>query len=197
MWDARYDRPEYVYGKEPNTFLVSVINRIPPGRVLCLAEGEGRNAVYLAHQGRRVLAVDSSPVGLNKAQLLAEENGVSIETLVSDLDRLDIVPGLWDAIISIFCHVPSALRRELHRKIVVGLRPGGLLVLEAYTPAQLKLKTGGPPNEDMLMTLADLRQELRGLMFEHAVELERDVIEGSLHTGRGAVVQVVARKPQS
>ena len=83
----------------------------------------------------------------------------------------------------------------MHHRVVAGLRPGGVLVLEAYTPTQLKLKTGGPPTADMLMTLDTLRQELDGLHFTHAMELERDIIEGKYHTGRGAVVQVVAVKP--
>ena len=195
MWDDRYTTEEYVYGTKPNDFLVSVIDRIPRGHVLCLAEGEGRNAVFLAKQGCAVLAVDSSPVGLAKAVKLAQANKVRIETLVADLANLTIEPERWDAVISIFCHVPSGVRRELHRKVAGGLRSGGVLVLEAYTPAQLKLGTGGPPSEDMMMTLSSLRHEFDGLVFKHAVELERDVIEGKLHTGRGAVVQLVAVKP--
>ena len=126
---------------------------------------------------------------------LAQANKVRIETLVADLANLTIEPERWDAVISIFCHVPSGVRRELHRKVAGGLRSGGVLVLEAYTPAQLKLGTGGPPSEDMMMTLSSLRHEFDGLVFKHAVELERDVIEGKLHTGRGAVVQLVAVKP--
>ena len=195
MWDDRYSTEVYVYGTKPNHFLVSVIDRIPVGRVLCLAEGEGRNAVYLAKQGCTVLAVDSSSVGLAKATKLAQANKVRIETLVADLATMAIEPESWDAVISIFCHVPSAVRRELHRKVARGLRSGGVLVLEAYTPAQLKLGTGGPPSEDMMMTLSSLRHEFDGLVFKHAVELERDVVEGKLHTGRGAVVQLVAVKP--
>lgn len=168
---------------------------MPPGDVLCLAEGEGRNAVFLARRGHRVLAVDASAVGLAKAAQLAEEHGVRIETLTADLADLVIEPGRWDAIVSIFCHVPPPIRRTLHRQAVAGLRPGGLFVLEAYTPAQLEFRTGGPPTVELLMTLADLREELAGLEFLQALEIERDVVEGRLHTGRGAVVQIVARKP--
>ncbi|MDA8098817.1 MAG: class I SAM-dependent methyltransferase [Nitrospiraceae bacterium] len=197
MWDQRYDTEEYVYGIEPNRFLASMADKIPKGRVLCLAEGEGRNAVFLAKQGCRVLAVDSSPVGLKKAEKLAASQGVSIETQVVDLAHFEIEPGAWDGIVSIFAHVPSAIRKALHRKVVAGLRSGGVLVLEAYTPKQLEYKTGGPPNADMMMTLAGLREELAGLEFLHAKELDRDVIEGRLHTGKGAVVQVVAKKTAS
>ncbi|SNB46741.1 cyclopropane-fatty-acyl-phospholipid synthase family protein [Geobacter sp. DSM 9736] len=195
MWDQRYATAEYVYGTEPNAFLVEVRDSIPQGRVLCLAEGEGRNAVYLARRGCSVLAVDSSPVGLAKAERLAVEHGVKIETVCADLAAFDPGEGQWDAVVSIFCHLPQHLRRELHRKVVKGLRSGGVFVLEGYTPAQLKLRTGGPPTEDMMMTLADLKEELAELQFEHGTELEREVVEGTLHTGRGAVVQVLARKP--
>lgn len=194
-WNERYDTEEFVYGREPNAFLAGVSAMMPPGDVLCLAEGEGRNAVFLARRGHRVLAVDSSAVGLAKAAQLAEEHGVRIETLTADLADLVIEPGRWDAIVSIFCHVPPPIRRTLHRQAVAGLRPGGLFVLEAYTPAQLAFRTGGPPTVELLMTLADLREELAGLEFLQALEIERDVVEGRLHTGRGAVVQIVARKP--
>ncbi|ANA39517.1 SAM-dependent methyltransferase [Geobacter anodireducens] len=194
-WNERYDTEEFVYGREPNAFLAGVSAMMPPGDVLCLAEGEGRNAVFLARRGHRVLAVDASAVGLAKAAQLAEEHGVRIETLTADLADLVIEPGRWDAIVSIFCHVPPPIRRTLHRQAVAGLRPGGLFVLEAYTPAQLEFRTGGPPTVELLMTLADLREELAGLEFLQAREIERDVVEGRLHTGRGAVVQIVARKP--
>lgn len=195
MWDERYDTTDFVYGREPNAFLAEVNEQIPPGDVLCLAEGEGRNAVFLAQRGHRVLAVDSSAVGLAKAARLAEESGVRIETETADLAEFAIAPGRWDAIVSIFCHVPPQVRRALHRKVVEGLRSGGLFILEAYTPAQLKLRTGGPSTEEVMMTLAGLREELAGLEFLQAREIEREVVEGRLHTGRGAVVQVVARKP--
>ena len=195
MWDERYATDEYLYGTEANAFLTSVIDRIPPGRVLCLAEGEGRNAVWLAEQGRSVTAVDASPVGLDKARQLAAARGVYIDAVVADLADYPIPADHWDAIVSIFCHIRPDLRLDLHRRSVRGLRPGGVFVLEAYTPAQLLHRTGGPPNEAMLMTLAGLRQELAGLDFVHAVECEREVVEGRLHHGLGAVVQVVAVRP--
>ncbi len=195
MWDERYDTDEYVYGIHPNKFLVSIADQIPVGKTLCLAEGEGRNAVYLASLGHDVVAVDSSAVGLKKAQKLAQQEGVAIETVVTDLEDLEIQPNSWDAIISIFCHFPENLRKKLHEKIKTGLRPGGMYVLEAFTPDQLKYKTGGPPVAELLYGLDDLTEEMEGLEVEHAVELERDVLEGKFHTGRAAVVQVIAYKP--
>ncbi len=195
MWDERYDTSEYVYGTDPNDFLASLIDEMPGGRTLCIAEGEGRNAVFLAEHGHEVVAVDASAVGLEKARRLAAERGVSIETLVADLSRFEIAPESWDAIVSIFAHVPPAIRKPLHRKIVKGLRSGGMLVLEAYTPEQIKLGTGGPPVAEMTMSLDELRAEFEGLELRHAVELQREVVEGKFHTGRGAVVQLVAVKP--
>ncbi len=195
MWDERYAAGEFVYGSEPNDFLVSVADRIPKGRVLSLAEGQGRNAVYLAGLGYEVVGVDSSAIGLEKAQQLARERGVKIETQVADLATLDIGVSCWEGIVSIFCHLPSAIRKELLRKVVAGLRPGGVFIMEAYTPRQLNFKTGGPSSEDLLPSLSDLKQELEGLILQHAVEIERDVVEGLLHTGRAAVVQIVATRP--
>ena len=135
MWDERYSTEEFVYGTTPNAFLVSAIDRLPRGRVLCVAEGEGRNAVYLAQAGCAVLAVDASRVGLEKARRLARERAVHIDTLVADLADFAIQPDSWDAVVSIFCHVPSAGRPHLHRQVIRTLKPGGrLLVLEFSKP---------------------------------------------------------------
>ncbi len=194
-WDERYSIEDYAYGTEPNGFLRRMADRIPAGRTLCLAEGEGRNAVFLAGRGHRVLGVDSSRVGLEKARRLAAERGVEIDTRVADLAGFDIEPESWDNVISIFCHVPPPVREALHRKVVAGLKPGGWLVLEAYTPRQIELGTGGPPVAELTMTLDALRRELEGLEFHHAEELEREVVEGLFHTGHAAVVQLLARKP--
>lgn len=194
MWDERYSAEEYAYGTDPNDFLAEHVNKIPKGKVLCLAEGEGRNAVYLAGQGYTVTAVDASAAGMQKAQRLASANDVSITTVVSDLANFQIEPDSYEGVVSIFCHVPRDLRARLHRDVVAGLKPGGVLLLEAYTPAQLKFGTGGPPTDELTMTLADLREELAGMQFLLAQEIERDVIEGLYHTGRGAVVQIVAQK---
>ncbi|MHB8628382.1 MAG: class I SAM-dependent methyltransferase [Aggregatilineales bacterium] len=178
----------------PNDYLRLNAHRIPKGRVLSLAEGEGRNAVYLATQGYDVTGIDSSAVGLEKAQRLAKERAVTITTVVADLAQFAIEPNGWDGVVSIFCHLPSVLRAEVHQRVVAGLRPGGCLLLEAYTPKQLAFKTGGPQDPDNMPDLESLRRELAGLRFEHAEELEREVNEGEHHFGRGAVVQVLAFK---
>ena len=197
MWNERYGEPGYAYGTEPNDFLAATAARYLPerGEVLSLAEGEGRNAVFLASLGFRVTGVDASATGLAKALELAEQRGVTIQTVVSDLAQFDLGKARWDGIVSIWCHTPSVLRAKLHRAAVVALRPAGVLLLESYTPAQLEYKTGGPPTADMLMTLDGVREELAGLDFLVAEEKVRDVHEGQYHEGPSAVLQVVARKP--
>lgn len=194
MWDERYSAEEYAYGKAPNQFLAERYMAIPKGKVLSLAEGEGRNAVFLAKQGYVVTAVDASRVGLQKAQKLADEQGVSLELIHADLAEFDLGNEQWDGIVSIFCPLPSALRQELHQKVVAALKPGGVYLLEAYTPDQLKHGTGGGKSADTMTTQADLLRELPGLHFQHLLELERDVVEGIYHTGLGAVVQALAQK---
>lgn len=192
MWDERYSAKEYAYGTEPNGFLAANFSSIPKGRVLSLAEGEGRNAVFLAKQGYDVTAVDASRVGLDKARKLAEENGVVIEFIQADLAEYD--PGVekWDGIVSIFCPLPSPIRIQLYRKIEAGLKRNGVFLLEAYTPDQLTHGTGGGNSPDTMQTAESLRRELPGLRFRHLVELEREVIEGIYHTGLGSVVQAIA-----
>ena len=194
MWDERYSVEEYIYGETPNDFLLEMSDRLKKVNVLCLAEGEGRNAVYLARQGFAVTAVDSSGVGLAKAEKLAMESGVSIQTVLADLADYTIEAGAWDSIVSIFCHLQRDLRKRVHKDVVAGLKDGGTFLLEAYTPKQLEFTSGGPRSETYLMELGDLREELDGLEFLHGRELVRDVIEGVKHTGKGSVVQLLARK---
>jgi SAM-dependent methyltransferase len=195
MWDDRYADSEYAYGTAPNDFLVEQADQLPSGPVLCLAEGEGRNAVWLATRGHPVTAMDASAVGLRKARRLAAAHGVEITTHHGDLAHFAIAPGAWSGIVSIFAHVPPALRRAVHHNVFAGLRPGGVLILEAYTPEQLRFGTGGPPIAELTMDLASLQNELAGLQFILAREVERDIHEGRYHHGRGHVVQIVARRP--
>ncbi len=195
-WDQRFAGSGYFYGTEPNGLVAQMADQIPAGPVLCLAEGEGRNAVYLAQRGHAVTAMDQSGVGLAKAARLAAARDVKLTTIMADMADYPIAPGAWSGIVATFAHFPPPLRRVVHAQVVAGLRPDGVFILEAYTPTQLAFGTGGPKDVELLMTLAALRDELTGLDFLHACECERDVIEGTGHTGRGAVVQVLARKPE-
>jgi SAM-dependent methyltransferase len=191
MWDERYAEPDYAYGKEPNDFLRSVADRLPPGPVLCLAEGQGRNACYLAGRGHAVTALDSSAVGLARARALAVERGVEITTLHGDLAVTAIEPEAWSGVVAIFCHLPPALRSRVLRGSVQGLRRGGVFVLESYRPEQLELGTGGPRDASLLASLAELRADLEGLELVHAAEVTRDVREGKYHQGLSATVQIL------
>ncbi len=195
MWDDRYGQPGFAYGTEPNDWLAAQAALIPKGRVLSVADGEGRNGVFLASLGHDVTSVDASPVGLAKASALAAARGVPLTTVVADLAEFEIEPIAWQGIVSIFCHLPAPLRRRVHAQVVRGLAPGGVFILEAYTVAQLKRGTGGPKAAELLPSLDDLRAELEGLELVHAAEREREVHEGAFHDGPSDVVQVVARKP--
>jgi SAM-dependent methyltransferase len=194
MWDERFNTPDYIYGKTPNTFLKTNANRLPYGKILSIAEGEGRNAVFLAGAGYDVTAVDSSEVGLAKARKLAAEHNVTITTECADLSVFDFGQACWDGVVSIFCHLPPAIRAGVHKRIVRCLKPGGVLLLEGYAKNQLAYKTGGPQTAEMLFDLEEIKREFAGLLFEHASEIVRDVREGSGHTGLGAVVQIVGVK---
>lgn len=194
MWDERYNIEEYAYGTSPNEFLENNFSSIPKGKVLSLAEGEGRNAVFLAKQGYAVTAVDASQVGLNKAKKLAEANNVHIDFILADLGNFDLGVSQWEGIVSIFCPLPSSLRKDLYKNAILALKPGGVFLLESYTPDQLKHGTGGGNSANTMQTKNSLSAELAGLTFQHLLELERNVVEGIFHTGVGAVVQAIARK---
>jgi SAM-dependent methyltransferase len=194
MWNERYAGDDYVYGTEPNSFLAEHAQRLA-GPVLSLAEGEGRNAVFLAALGLEVLGVDLSDVGLAKAQKLAAARGVTIRTEVADLGLYEPSANTFGAVISIFAHLPSNIRRRLYPRVERSLKPGGVMLLEAYTAAQLPKTTGGPKDPDMLMSAAGLRKEFPELEVILAQELDRDVKEGGHRLGGvGSVVQFIARK---
>lgn len=193
FWDERFGGPGYTYGVEPNELLVESVGYLPAGgHVVSLGEGEGRNAVFLAARGFRVTAIDGSAVGLAKAKELATERGVDVTFVQGDLTKVDLPDA--DAFVSIFCHLPSAARKEVHRRAWEKLRPGGVFVIVAYRPEQLAHKTGGPKDPDMLVRLADVRADFAGGEELVAADVERDFVEGRLHTGIGAVVHGVFRK---
>lgn len=195
MWNQRFSSDDYGYGREPNDFLREQAGLLPPGaRVLCIGDGEGRNGVFLATLGHRVTSLDYAAEGLRKARRLAEERGVSLETVHADLAEYHAEAGSFDAVVSIFCHLPAEVRRRVHGDLPRVLAPQGLFLLEGYTPAQLAFGTGGPKDPALLYSLEGLREELEGLSLEVAREVERDVVEGKLHTGRAATVQIVARR---
>lgn len=195
FWDQRYASDEFAYGTAPNEFLVQMAPRIRAGgRVLCLAEGEGRNAVWLAQQGLQVTAVDVSEQGLRKARHLAQRAHVAVDCVVADVTRFDLGVERWDAIVSIFLHLPPRPRAALHARCLAALQPGGVYLYESYGSGQLRFGTGGPKEPELLPALDEVLGELHGFRIEHRFAGTRDVREGRLHRGEGDVVQVVAAK---
>lgn len=194
FWDGRYGDGS-AYGDAPNDFIREVLDRLPKGPTLCLAAGEGRNAVYLAEQGLGpVTALDQSEVGLRAARALADSRGLALTTVVADLSEWEF-GGPWSVITAIWAHVPPEIRTRMFREIRRSLAPGGALVLESYTPDQLGRGTGGPPVAERLQTLAMVREALPDLEFVIGRELERSVAEGKYHQGLSSVVQVLAVAP--
>jgi SAM-dependent methyltransferase len=194
FWNHRYAMPGFAYGTEPNPFLKWVAATLQ-GPVLCLGEGEGRNAVYLAGLGREVTALDLSPLALEKAQGLARERGVTIHTVEADLAMYEFSRASWGAVVSIWCHLPGWLRKRVHRAACEALVPGGRFVVTAYTPEQLQFDTGGPKSLALLVEPNELRAEIEDLVsVEHFFTGQHEVHEGEWHRGTSAVVELVARR---
>lgn len=193
-WNERFSREGYAYGEEANEFLKSTATLFPKGRILCIGEGEGRNALFLAMAGYEVTAVDISDVGLQKTQKRAEEKNVSIQTIHADLTTYDFGNKAWQGIVSIYCHLHRADRATLHHQCVKALSKNGVFIMESYSTSQLKYETGGPKNSELLLDLNEVKDELKGLDFLIAREIERDIFEGDFHTGLGSVVQIAAVK---
>lgn len=195
-WNERYQREDYLFGTEPNAWLRAHAHLWQSGqRVLCVADGEGRNSVWLARQGLQVDAFDISPVAAEKAQRLAHEARVSVRFDVSGCDQWDWPENTYDGVAAIFVQFADpAMRARLFAHITHALKPGGLLVLQGYTPRQLEYKTGGPPELSHLYTQALLREELAHMDILELREYEDDIAEGSGHCGRSALAGMVARK---
>ena len=194
-WDEKYAGTRYAYGTAPNDFLREQVGELAPGPVLVLADGEGRNGVFLAERGFAVTSVDRSPVGVAKAHALAAARGVTVNAIVADLAEWPFPVAAYNAVVSIFCHLPPTLRETVHRQAVAALRPGGRLLLEAYGKRQVTFGTGGPSDPALLLSTAELAKDFAGLRELHLAEREREVVEGHLHTGRAQVVQFLGEKP--
>ena len=184
-----------MYGEQANDFLRQHAAGLAAGQALCLAEGEGRNAVFLAELGHQVCAQDISPIGLGKAKALAQRKGVNITTLCCDLAALDLKANSLDLIAAIWMHVEPELRATVFEQAVEALRPGGHLLIEAYRPQQLNFSSGGPARKELLIEAAQLQQELAALEPLILQEIERTISEGNAHQGRSAVVQFFGRRP--
>lgn len=195
-WNQRFDTPGFLFGSEPNGWLREHAHVWSPGeRVLCVADGEGRNSVWLAEQGLAVEAFDIASTGVAKARALAQQRGVSVSHTVADCDDHDWPEAALDGVAAIFVQFADpALRQRLFAHMVRALKPGGRLVLQGYTPRQLEYRTGGPPQLSHLYTEALLREAFADLDIEVLREYEADLAEGSGHHGRSALIGLVARR---
>ena len=194
-WEERYSEKEFAFGTEPNDFLVEVANKITKGDTLVLADGEGRNGVFLASLGHRVVTVDLSPTGVKKSQQLAAERHVEIDAQVGDLAFFDFGIAKWDCIVSIFCHLPFVLRADVHERTKNALRLGGVFVLEAYNKANISRGVGGPQSTELTLELSELESQFAGFKFSINRTIERNIVEGKYHNGMSSTTQLVAIKP--
>ncbi|NLC61006.1 MAG: class I SAM-dependent methyltransferase [Gammaproteobacteria bacterium] len=195
-WDQRFSSADYVYGTEPNAFLVSHAHRLRPGMsALAVADGEGRNGVWLAGQGLNVLSIDASRVGLAKARDLADRLGVNIDMEVADLSAWAWPQDRFDLVAAIFIQFAGPpLRDEIFAGMQRALKPGGLLLLQGYRPEQLAYGTGGPPDATQLYTADLLREAFAGMRILHLAEHDSVINEGRGHAGMSALVDLVAEK---
>ena len=195
FWDARYADETYAYGTEPNAYFRQRLDALPPGRLLLLAEGEGRNAVYAAQRGWQVTAVDFSDEGRAKALRLAVAQGVRLDYQVADLMALGwLRPGHYDAVGLIYAHLAPADRRAVHAAAAASLASGGHLILEAFSPHQLGLPSGGPRTAEMLYQPATLADDFAGLTLLENYELGVVLHEGGCHAGPANVVRLLATR---
>lgn len=200
FWDERYDRPEYIYGKQPNAFFAEQLRQLrPEGKLLLPAEGEGRNAVFAAEQGLEVTAFDQSERAAEKARLLARERGVRIDYRVGDFTDMHFGAGGFDVIGLVYAHFPASVKEDYNRRLTSLLRPGGWVIFEAFGSAHLEYRAknpavGGPGDARMLFSVAELERTFPD--FE-AIVLREEVAtlsEGSHHLGTGSVVRFLGRK---
>lgn len=196
-WEARYAVPDYAFGKEPNDFLQSRKGLLPPsGRALAVADGEGRNGVWLAAQGLDVLSLDFSPSAQNKARALAAERHVNITFTQADVHRWDYPEAAFDVVAEIFTQFSTPAERPLKwAGMRRTLKSGGLLIIQGYTPKQLEYGTGGPKQIENLYTRAMLESEFGDFRALDIVEEDREMHEGAAHAGISAVISLTGRKP--
>ncbi len=199
MWEQRYAGDGWAYGDRANAFLMGQRPRLRPGmRALVPGDGEGRNGVWLAGQGLIVDTLDLSANGAAKARRLAEARGVTLNARQADALTWDWPRAAYDAIALIYVHLPSAQRRTLHAKVTRALRPGGIVILEAFRPEQIVRQAagarGGPRDVDLLYRLDDLAADFADLETLESAEAETVLAEGALHVGPSAVVRIVARR---
>lgn len=194
FWDERYAADEYVYGTKPNEYFKSIIDKLPAAKLLVPGAGEGRDAVYAAGLGWDVFAFDASSKGKEKALRLANEQNVTIRYDVKNAVEFDAAADSFDVVALIFFHLPDVARKPFYDKVVKALKPGGIIILESFTPEQLQNSSGGPKELQMLSTSESLKAEFEGLEIEQNIETETILDEGRFHRGKADTVRFLARK---
>ncbi len=196
-WEARFATPDYAFGKEPNYFLKSCRQILPRrGRALAVADGEGRNGVWLAEQGLAVVSLDFSPAAQNKARALAAERGVEVTFVRADVHAWDYPHAAFDVVVEIFAQFSQPAQRAIKwHGMRRALKSGGVLIIQGYTPKQLQYGTGGPKQLENLYTHAMLEREFGDFRDVKIVEEERNMREGASHAGMSAVIGLTAIKP--
>ncbi len=196
VWNERYAGEEYHFGTEPNAFLVSQQDLLKPGMsCLAVADGEGRNGVWLAEQGLKVLSVDGSSVAVAKARALAKLRGVEMAVEQVDLSQWQWPENQFDVVVGIFIQFALPVQRvQQFANLKKCLKPGGLLLLQGYTPRQLEYRTGGPSQVENLYTETLLREAFADMEILHLAEHDSEIFEGAGHCGMSALIDLVARK---
>lgn len=195
FWNSRYDEEGFAYGTSANVFLSSFADTFKSGdNILVIGDGEGRNGVWLAEQGCSVVSVDSSKVGMEKAQKLAADKGVEINAICADLNDWDWPESAFDFVVIIYVHFLPEVRELLHHKVVAALKKGGQLIMESFTSEQLNYTSGGPPVLEMLYTAEMIQSDFKLLEIQQLEECVTELNEGKYHCGQGAVVRLVAKK---
>jgi len=195
FWNESFSAEEFVYGETPNEFIRETSSLFPEqAKIACFAEGEGRNAVYLATMGHDVTAYDVSPVGLEKTKQLALKNNVQVNTVEADLTQDHVGIEQYDGAVMIYGHVPKANQQFLIEQMIQSVKRGGIIIFEVYSVDQLDYQTGGPGSIEMLYEPKDILQWIEPHQCIHFYYGEAKRYEGVRHTGLGHVIQVILRK---
>lgn len=199
FWNDRFGKKEYIYGTEPNEYLKEKLSDLKPGKILFVAEGEGRNSVYAASLGWQVEAFDQSVAGREKALMLAKRKKVALNYKISDAAEINYPDHSFDAMALIYAHFPDSSRRKFHRRVAGFLKPGGVVILEAFSKKQVEKQkinpqAGGPKVLDMLYDLDEVKKDFEGFKMIEATEVPTHLSEGEYHKGEGIVIRIFARK---
>jgi 2-polyprenyl-3-methyl-5-hydroxy-6-metoxy-1,4-benzoquinol methylase len=197
FWNERFDTEQFIFGKEPNEYLVDTATKYlkKSDKVLCVADGEGRNSVWLASRGMQVIGFDASDIAIAKAKQFAADNQVSVQYIFSDTDSFNWQANQYDAVVAIFIQFADpAMRERIFQGMYQALKPGGILILQGYTPKQLEYKTGGPTLVEHLYTEELIRELAKDFEILELKSYEKELAEGPRHTGMSALLGLVARK---